>query len=163
MNSADLLPPPAEPWSTPPGRPSPDRPDPAEDRGELSIDDGVVEQIAAAALGEVEHIGGAARRVLGVPLGADDPDQLARVTATVTGSVVALDVRCSVAYPAPVARVTDQARAHLIARIEELTGLTAAQIDITVTALPARSGRDHRRVPADGLGRLVALGVLGEP
>jgi uncharacterized alkaline shock family protein YloU len=139
--------PPAEPWTPPPGRHhAADGPGPVEDRGELTVADGVVEKIAAAALAEVEQIGGAARRVLGVPLGSDDPDQLARVTAAVTGSVVTLDVRCSVAYPAPVARVTDQARRHLIARIDELTGLTAAQIDITVTALTTPTATNRREL-----------------
>lgn len=127
------LAPPAPAWTPPPeGR---HRADAAADRGNLDIADQVVEKIAAVALAEVDEIGGAARRVLGVPLGSDDPDRRPRVNAAVTGSVVTLDVWCTVAYPAPVGRATDAARTHLIARIGELTGLDARQVDIAVTAL----------------------------
>ncbi|MBJ7607873.1 MAG: Asp23/Gls24 family envelope stress response protein [Candidatus Dormibacteraeota bacterium] len=108
---------------------------PAAERGDLTIADGVIEKIAATLVAQVDQIGGTARRVLGVPLGSGDPDGLPQVRATVTGSVVALEVACTVTYPAPIGRVTDQARRHLIGRIAELTDLTVRQVDITVTAL----------------------------
>ncbi len=110
---------------------------PAAERGTLDIADVVVEKIAATALGKVADIGGVARRILGVPLGAEDPDRLADVHATVTGTVVVLQVRVTVAYPAPVAATTDRARRHLVDRIGELTGLHTERVDITVTALTA--------------------------
>lgn len=121
---------------------APGRPDPVADRGRLTIADQVVEKIATAALGEVDRVGGPPRAVLGIPMGARsrgpaEPDGRPRVRARVSGTVATLQVRCSVAYPAPVARTAELARAHLVARIGELTGLTAAQVDITVSALTA--------------------------
>jgi uncharacterized alkaline shock family protein YloU len=119
----------------------------AGERGELTVADQVVEKIAAAALAEVEHVGGAARRILGVALGSDATDRPAQVHAHVDGSLVTLEVSCAVAYPAPVGRVTQQARARIVERVEQLTGLATRQVDITVTALTTvatNTGRELR-------------------
>ncbi len=70
--------------------------DTAGERGSLSIDDTVVEKVAAAAAGEIDGVGGAARRVLGVPTGSDDGDGRPWVSARVTGRTAALDVRLTV-------------------------------------------------------------------
>ncbi|MDO3651194.1 Asp23/Gls24 family envelope stress response protein [Nocardia mangyaensis] len=58
-----------------------------------------------------------------------------RVSAQVVGTGATLRVRLPVRYPLPVGRVTDECRAHLIARTEELTGLTVPRVDIEVSAL----------------------------
>jgi uncharacterized alkaline shock family protein YloU len=132
------------PGTSPDGRHRPLAP--AESRGELTIDPQVVEKIAAAAVIEVDQVGGAARRVLGVSLGSDSADQRPRVQAKVDGAGVTVEVRCSVAYPAPVALVTERVRAHLIARIEALTGLSTREVDITVTALTSTSASTRREL-----------------
>jgi uncharacterized alkaline shock family protein YloU len=118
----------------------------AAERGELTIAEQVVEKIAATALSEVEHVGGAARRVLGVALGPDGSDRLAQVHARVNGSLVTLEVTCSVAYPAPVGTVTEQARSRIIDRVEQLTGLGARQVDITVTTLTTTMASSPREL-----------------
>lgn len=128
MTVADLVPPAAP--HVPAGRHRALR-EPAL-RGDLHVADGVVEKITATALGEVPEIGGTARRVLGVAVGSDD---LPHVTATVSGGAVVLDAAVSVVYPAPVAPATDRARAHVVDRVGELTGLRVERVDITVTAL----------------------------
>lgn len=119
--------------SAPSGRP----PDAAraEDRGSLSIEDRVVEKMAAHVIGEVEDVGGAARRWLGVPAGREDPDRSPQVRARVDGVVCSLQVRLSVGYPASVTRVTEQVRAHLTDKLSELAGLQVQAVDIVVTAL----------------------------
>lgn len=103
--------------------------------GTLTISDGAVARIAAHAATEVDGVGGAANRVLGVVVGAEDLDNAAKVTAAVAGTSAALDVRLSVSYPASVASTTERTRAHLMRRVEEFTGLTVSRVDITVTAL----------------------------
>lgn len=107
----------------------------AEDRGSLSIEDRVVEKMAAHVIGEVDDVGGAARRLLGVPTGRDDPDRSPQVRARVDGVVCSLQVRLSVGYPASVTRVTEQVRAHVTAKLKELAGLQVKGVDIVVTAL----------------------------
>ncbi len=104
-------------------------------RGLTTIAEHAVERIAVQLLTEVENVGGAARRMLGVTVGGEDPDRDAQVTATVTGETVALETRLSVTYPASVSRTTENARSHLMRRVQELTGLTVSQVDIAVTAL----------------------------
>jgi uncharacterized alkaline shock family protein YloU len=105
------------------------------ERGTLTIAEQAVQRLAAHAVLEIDDVGGAAGRVLGVSLGAEAPDRSAKVTAHVTGGEVALDVRLSITYPASVTRTTERAREHLERRVEELTGLTVSRVDITVTAL----------------------------
>ncbi len=108
----------------------------ADDRGRLEIADVVVEKVAIAAAGEIDHVGGVARRVLGVPAGRDDGDGRAQVSATVTGQVAALDVRLTVMYPASVRATTEAVRGHVRERVHALTELTVSRVDIAVTALP---------------------------
>ena len=107
----------------------------AESRGRTSIAEHTVERIATRLLTEVENVGGSARRMLGVTVGGEDPDRDAQVTAEITSETVALEVRLSVAYPASVSRSTENARGHLMRRIEELTGLAVSRVDIVVSAL----------------------------
>jgi uncharacterized alkaline shock family protein YloU len=41
----------------------------------------------------------------------------------------------SATYPASVSRTTENARSHLMRRVQELTGLSVSRVDIAVTAL----------------------------
>lgn len=82
---------------------------------------------------EVDGVSGSARRVLGVAVG---PEEAVRVVARITSGRTELDVRLAVDYPRSVAATTSQARAHLVACVEELTGLIVTRVDITITSLP---------------------------
>lgn len=130
--------------SAPAGRPTPAHHGsaPPEERGATTLHDRVVERMAARLAGEVDQVGGAARRVLGVSTGGDEAEQIPQVTAEVRGRMCALRVRLSVEYPAPVAPVTEHVRHVLIDRLAELADLQVRTVDITVTALrpphPAR-------------------------
>jgi uncharacterized alkaline shock family protein YloU len=121
-------------------------PEAAADRGSLSIADVVVEKVAGVAATEVEHVGGAARRVLGVPTGRDTADGAPRVSARVSGEVVALEVRLSITYPASVRAVTEAVRAHLRERVHALTELTVTRVDVSVAALTRAGGTTSKRV-----------------
>lgn len=121
--------------------------DPAEaaERGSLSIEDVVVEKVAIAAAGEIDGVGGAARRVLGVPTGRDDGDGRPRASARVSAQTAALEVRLTVAYPASVRETTEDVRAHVRDRVETLTELTVTRVDISVAALTAASARSSSK------------------
>jgi uncharacterized alkaline shock family protein YloU len=116
----------------------------AGDRGILTISDSTVQRIAAHAVTEVDGVGGAASRVLGVAVGGEDIDNSAKVTAKVADGTASLDVRISISYPMSVSRTTENARRHLIRRVEEFTGLTVSQVDITVTALHTATTETRR-------------------
>lgn len=109
--------------------------DPAEDRGRTTIADRVIEAMAARIVSEQPGVGGAARQVLGVAVTPEDAQRAPQVQATVAGEVVALRVRLSVIYPAPVHTMTDQVRRRLIDRIGAFTGKRVGVVDIVVTAL----------------------------
>ena len=117
----------------------------SDSRGRTTIAEHAVERIATQLLTEVENVGGTARRMLGVTVGGEDPDRDAQVTATITGETVALEARLSATYPASVSRTTENARSHLMRRVEELTGLAVSRVDIVVTALHSATA-DVRRV-----------------
>ncbi|MEU9822884.1 Asp23/Gls24 family envelope stress response protein [Pseudonocardia alni] len=119
--------------------------DPGE-RGTLTIDDTVVDTIAAAALEEVDGIGGAARRVLGLAVGDDGGGRRPRTSSTVSGNGVAITATVAVDYPLPVTATVDRARAHTAARVLKLTGLSVVRVDVTVAALTTDHTRNRREL-----------------
>ncbi|MET8144151.1 Asp23/Gls24 family envelope stress response protein [Sphaerisporangium sp. NPDC005288] len=117
-----------------------------EGRGHTGITDRVLERVAACAVREVEQVGGAAPRMLGVPLGRDAGRANPRVSGHVEGRMAIVRVTLSVAYPAPIRQVVHRVREHVVSRVRELTGLEARQVDIDVTRLihPDEPGRRVR-------------------
>jgi len=108
------------------------RPDDPADRGETLIHDRVVQRIVSASAAEVSGTGGAQRRVLGVAVsGADRPV----AQADVNGNVVTARVSLSMSYPSPVREIAAQVRGRVSQRVEELTGLRVAEVDVVVDAL----------------------------
>jgi uncharacterized alkaline shock family protein YloU len=115
------------------------------DRGNTTISDAVVAQIAGIAAQEVEKVqmgGGAAAPVGGF---------LQSVTGSVTGSntssggnytrgvsvevgeeVAAIDLTMAVEYGHSVLQLTEAARRNVINRVENLTGLKVTEVNITV-------------------------------
>jgi uncharacterized alkaline shock family protein YloU len=121
-------------------------PEPAGERGQLTIADVVVEKVAMTAAGEVDDVGGAARRVLGVKTGSDDADGRPRASARVTGETVALELRLSIAYPASVRRTTEAVSAHVRDRVHALTALTVTRVEIAVASLTSEQHGTRRVV-----------------
>ncbi|WP_116102042.1 Asp23/Gls24 family envelope stress response protein [Amycolatopsis thermalba] len=109
------------------------------ERGRTVIAERAIQRLAACAATEVGPVGGSARRLFGVTVGAEEAARAAGVRARVDGATVDLEVRLSITYPVPVAATCEQVRAHLIERVGELTGLAVTRIDITVTALHGRA------------------------
>jgi uncharacterized alkaline shock family protein YloU len=115
------------------------------DRGNTTISDAVVAQIAGIAAQEVEKVqmgGGAAAAVGGF---------LQSVTGSVTGSntssggnyrrgvsvevseeEAAIDLTMAVEYGHSVLQLTEAARRNVIDRVENLTGLKVTEVNITV-------------------------------
>lgn len=122
------------------------RPDTGHDLpGRTTLADRAVERTATQAITEVADVGGTAHRLLGDTLSGPTAERSAQVSATADDTTASLHVRLSIAYPASVARTTQQVRSHLIQRLHELTGLVVTRVDITVTALYLTQPA-HRRV-----------------
>jgi uncharacterized alkaline shock family protein YloU len=114
--------------------------------GMISINDRVVEKMAARAAAEIPDAGQAAPRILGHSVtgagafGARRTNLTAppKASADVDGSVVVLDLSISVRWPASVPEVSAAVREHVRARVSELTGLTVTEVSIAVTDLVTR-------------------------
>jgi uncharacterized alkaline shock family protein YloU len=114
-----------------------------ENASTIFIADIVVSKLAARAALDIPDAGGAAQRIGGrVPPGAGHLgtretrlDTAPQATVEVDGALAFIDLTISVRWPAPVPQVTTQVRDRVVARVQELTGLTVAQVRIAVTAL----------------------------
>ena len=125
---ADLAPPPETALLPGPGGLGTD---PAE-RGETRIRERVVERIVTAAADEIGRTAGTSRRLLGISLGSSErPDAQAEVNGDVVTATVSLAVR----YPSPVRQVAAEVRSHVMERVEKLTGLRVAEVDVKVVSL----------------------------
>ena len=105
------------------------------ERGRTTIADRVVARLAARAVAEVEQTGGAARQMVGITIGRQTGEGTARVSARTDGHLAMIQLRLSVAYPAPVRTVTREVRRHVIERVTGLTGVEVRHVDIEVARL----------------------------
>ena len=94
-------------------------------RGRTTIADRVVAKIATRAVAEVGQAG----------------ESPARVTARVNGNLAMIEMRLSLAYPAPVRSLTREVRRHVMERVATLTGIEVRHVDIEVACLPRGSER----------------------
>jgi uncharacterized alkaline shock family protein YloU len=104
-------------------------------RGRTTLADSVVTKVAAQAVSEVERTGGVARELMGIALGRQTGGGSARVWVRIDGHLAMIEVRLSVAYPAPVRSLTREVRQHVIERVGYLTGLEVRHVDIEVARL----------------------------
>ncbi len=110
-------------------------------RGRTTIADRVVTQIATRAVAEVGQTGGAARQLIGLTLGRQPGEGPARVSARVDGNLATIEMRLSLAYPAPVRSLTREVRRHVTERVTTLTGIEVRHVDIEVARLLRGSER----------------------
>jgi uncharacterized alkaline shock family protein YloU len=114
-----------------------------EPSGTITISDAVVAKLASRAVLEVPDAGGATPRVFGraVPgaghLGIRETSLTTapKSSADVDGYVARVEVAISVRWPVSIRQVTEQVRGHLRERLHALTGLTVAEVRVTVTDL----------------------------
>lgn len=118
---------------------------PATERGATTVPAKVVARIAEQAAFEVRGVGSAAGGVLGVGARRDF-DSRPSVDAEVYGGTVVLRLDVGVTFPAHLASVLTELRRHVSARVEELTGLSVGQIDVTVSWLRPASTSARREL-----------------
>jgi len=104
-------------------------------RGRTTIADQVVTRVAARAVAEVEQTGGAARQLMGFTIGRQTGQGTAPVSARIDGHLAMIQLRLSLAYPAPVRALTREVRRHVIERVTGLTGFEVRHVDIEVVSL----------------------------
>lgn len=110
-------------------------------RGRTTIADRVVSKIATRAVAEVGQTGGAARQLIGLTVGRQTGEGSARVSARVNGNLALIEMRLSLAYPAPVRSLTREVRRHVMERVSTLTGIEVRHVDIEVASLQRGRGQ----------------------
>ena len=110
-------------------------------RGRTTIADRVVAQIATRAVAEVGQTGGAARQLIGFTVGRQTGEGPARVSVRVNGNLAMIEMRLTLAYPAPVRSLTREVRRHVMERVTTLTGIEVRHVDIVVARLLRGSER----------------------
>jgi uncharacterized alkaline shock family protein YloU len=104
-------------------------------RGRTTIADRVVTRVATRAVAEVEQTGGVARQLMGITIGRQGGEGAARVSVRIDGHLAMIQLRLSLAYPAPVRSLTREVRTHVIERVTGLTGFEVRHVDIEVVSL----------------------------
>lgn len=111
------------------------------ERGNTTIQDSVVSQIAGIAAGEVEGIrmggGGAASQAVSGLLGnipgvSGGQSKSSGISVEVGQEEAAIDLTCSVEYGKSIPQLTEAVRKNVIGRIESLVGLKATEVNIDV-------------------------------
>lgn len=110
------------------------------ERGTTSIDNAVIEKIAAIAAREVDgvaELGGTLSGALGDLMGRirGGEHATAGVGVEVGTRQAAVDLTCKMHYPASIHEVADSLRQNIIDRIESMTGLEVVEVNVAVTDL----------------------------
>jgi len=116
-----------------------ERPPLQTERGNTTISNAVVSQVAGIAAQEVEGVqmgGGASRAVGGVLDSVRGGSGTTRgVTAEVGEEETALDLSMAVEYGRSIPQVSEAVRSNVIRRVENLVGLRVTEVNITVNVV----------------------------
>ena len=107
---------------------------PPEQRGETDIRPAALAHVAERVGHEVPGVHGVqGNRILAI--GSDDRRRIQATADVLSGRRVKLALTVGVDYPAPVRQTLDAVRAHVIERVEALTGYHVARLDLDVSEL----------------------------
>jgi uncharacterized alkaline shock family protein YloU len=106
------------------------------ERGNTTISNAVVSQVAGIAAQEVEGVqmgGGTSRAVGGVLDSVRGGSGTTRgVTVEVGEEETAIDLSLAIEYGRPIPQVSEAVRSNVIGRVENLVGLRVTEVNITV-------------------------------
>jgi uncharacterized alkaline shock family protein YloU len=115
------------------------------ERGNTTISDAVVSQVAGIAAQEVEGVqmgGGAAAAVGGFLQSVTGGTGYARgVSVEVGEEETAIDLTMAVEYGKSIPQITEAVRSNVISRVENLLGLRVTEVNVTVSDVQFREER----------------------
>lgn len=112
-----------------------------EERGRTTVPAKVVARIAEQAAFEVPGIGSDAGGVLGIGARRDFTSRPS-AEAEIYGGTVVLRLDVGIAFPTGLRDALSGLRAHVIERVEQLSGLSVGRLDVQVSWLsPTTTGR----------------------
>ena len=100
-------------------------------RGTLSINDRVVERIAAKAAARHPLVGAGSGGLLGIGEKRDF-NALPPVNVTLAGNVASVSLKLGLRFPSDLRAITSQIREGIVADLNRLAAVTAAPVDIEV-------------------------------
>jgi uncharacterized alkaline shock family protein YloU len=124
----------------------------AEDRGQTTIADEVVEKIAGIAAREVagvHDLGGEVSRVFAslkerIGIGETNNDEADRgVTVRLQGTTAEIDMKIVIEFGYVVHSVTDAVRTNVISSVENMLGLEVTEVNIRVNDVHVPEGADE--------------------
>lgn len=120
-------------------------PVPPDERGQLTIDDRVVEKVAGYAVTLVADAAAAPRRVLGLRIGEGRPQAAASVQAQVQGNIASVQAVIAVRWPRSVQNVADDVRQRIRSEVAAITGVRVDHVDVEVVSMTMPSAEPRVR------------------
>jgi len=118
---------------------------PPDERGQLTVDDRVVEKVAGYAVTLVTDAAAAPRRVLGLRIGEGRPKAVASVQAQVQGDIASVQAAIAVRWPRSVQQVADEARQRIRSEVAGITGVRVDHVDVEVVSMTMPSAEPRVR------------------
>ena len=118
---------------------------PPDERGQLTINDRVVEKVAGHAVTLVTDAAAAPRRMLGLRIGEARPQAAASVQARVQGDIASIQAAIAVRWPRSVQRVADEARQRIRSEVADITGVRVDHVDVEVVLMTMPSAEPRVR------------------
>lgn len=119
------------------------------ERGSTNVKDSVVSKIAGMAAGEVKGIrmgGGASRAAGGVLESVTGSQSMSRGVSVEVGRIeAAIDVTMAVEYGRNILQLVERVRDKITERVENLTGLKVAELNVTVNDIIFPGEEEGRR------------------
>lgn len=108
---------------------------PPDERGQLTVDDRVVEKVAGYAVTLVADAAAAPRRVLGLRIREARPQAVASVQAQVQGDIASVQAAIAVRWPRSVQHVADDVRHRIRSEVAAITGVRVDHVDVEVVSM----------------------------
>lgn len=118
---------------------------PPDERGQLTVDDHVVEKVAGYAVTLVADAAAAPRRVLGLRIGEARPQAAASVQAQVYGDIASVQASIAVRWPRSIRDVVDEARQRIRSEVAAITGVRVDHVDVEVVSMTVPSAEPRVR------------------
>ena len=118
---------------------------PPDERGQLTVDDHVVEKVAGYAVTLVADAAAAPRRVLGLRIGEARPQAAASVQAQVQGDIASVQAVIAVRWPRSIRDVVDEARQRIRSEVAAITGVRVDHVDVEVVSMTMPSAEPRVR------------------
>ncbi|MGJ9373340.1 hypothetical protein [Nesterenkonia sp. CF4.4] len=112
----------------------------ADTRGRLIVKDAAVQKTAAHIAGQLNSVSATERMTFaGIGLGST-PRARPKTDVEITGGVANITVHLALPYPAPLEKLTDDARRHIGDEVTRLTGVSVGWVDVRIDQLLVGTG-----------------------